>query len=275
MAIVPVLVGTALAWAEGAPTAWAPALAALLAALAIQAGTNLHNDAADHERGNDSPERVGPLRVTAAGWAQPGAVRRAAAVAFALAFALGLYLVAVGGWPILALGLASIAAGWAYSGGPRPISHTPFGELFVLIFFGIVAVAGSHYLQSGSIAGSALLAGAALGSMAAAVLMINNYRDLADDLAVGRWTLAAALGRAGARRAYGTMMLLPFAVPVLIAVATTAHAGAVLALLVLPQALSLVRRLARTEGAALNVLLAQTARAQLLFGALLAVGVSL
>ncbi len=275
MAIAPVLVGTALAWGQGAPIAWGPAVAALLAALAIQAGTNLHNDAADHERGNDTPERVGPLRVTAAGWARSEAVRRAALVAFALALALGLYLVAVGGWPILALGLASLIAGWAYSGGPRPISHTPLGELFVLVFFGIVAVTGSHYLQSATLAGSALLAGAALGSFAAAVLMINNYRDLADDLAVGRWTLAAVLGTTGARRAYAAMMLLPFVVPLLFAVGMPAHRGALLALLVLPQSLSLVRRVACTEGAALNALLAETARTQLLFGALLAVGVSL
>jgi 1,4-dihydroxy-2-naphthoate octaprenyltransferase len=275
MAIAPVLVGTALAWAQGAALAWAAALAALLTALAIQAGTNLHNDAADHERGNDTPERVGPLRVTAAGWARPEAVRRAALLAFAAALILGLYLVAVGGWPILALGLASVGAGWAYSGGPRPISHTPLGELFVLCFFGIVAVTGSYYLQSGGIAVSALLAGAALGSFAAAVLMINNYRDLADDLAVGRRTLAAALGRAGARRAYAAMMLLPFVVPVLFVAMVSSYAGALLALLVLPRSLSLVRRLARTEGAALNVLLAETAGTQLLFGVLLALGVCL
>jgi 1,4-dihydroxy-2-naphthoate octaprenyltransferase len=274
IAVTPVLLGTALAWSEGAPQAWMVALAALLCALLIQAGTNLHNDAADFERGNDTPERVGPLRVTAAGWAMPGEVRGAAFTAFAAAFALGIYLVGVGGWPILAIGLTSLAAGWAYSGGPRPISHTPFGELFVWIFFGVNAVAGSHWLQAGHLSNSALLGGAALGSLAAAVLMVNNYRDLAGDLKAGRRTLAAVLGPVGARRAYAAMMLAPFAVPALFA--WQGHPGALLAFGALPPCIAAVRRIARGEaGAALNLQLAATARAGFVFGLLLAAGVML
>ncbi len=274
IAVTPVLLGTAIAWAEGAPHAWLAAAVALVCALLVQAGTNLHNDAADFERGNDTAERVGPLRVTAAGWALPGAVRGAAFMAFAAAFALGIYLVGVGGWPILAVGLASLAAGWAYSGGPRPISHTPLGELFVWVFFGVTAVAGSHWLQAGRLSSAALLGGAALGSLAAAVLMVNNYRDLASDLKAGRLTLAAVLGAAGARRAYGAMMLAPFAVPPLLA--WQGRPGALLALGALPLCLGAVRRIARGEaGAALNLLLAATARAGFVFGLLLAVGVML
>ncbi len=274
ISVTPVLLGTAIAWAEGAPHAWPAALAALLCALLIQAGTNLHNDAVDFERGNDTAERVGPLRVTAAGWAPAGDVRGAAFGAFALAFALGIYLVSVGGWPILAVGLASLAAGWAYSGGPRPISHTPLGELFVWIFFGLNAVAGSHWLQSGRLSAAALLGGAALGSLAAGVLMVNNYRDLEGDAKAGRRTLAAVLGPAGARSAYAAMMLAPFAVPLLLAAG--GRPGALLALGALPQCLGAVRRMLRGDsGPALNPLLAATARAGFVFGLLLAVGVLL
>lgn len=274
IALTPVLLGTAIAWAEGAPHDWPAALAALLCALLIQAGTNLHNDAADFERGNDTPERVGPLRVTAAGWAPSADVRGAAFGAFAAAFALGIYLVGVGGWPILAIGVASLAAGWAYSGGPRPISHTPLGELFVWVFFGLNAVAGSHWLQSDRLSPNALLGGAALGCLAAAVLMVNNTRDLDGDLKAGRRTLAAVLGPVGARRAYGVMMLAPFAVPLLFA--WQGRIGALLALGALPLCAGAVQRMARGEsGAALNLLLAGTARAGFVFGVLLAVGVML
>ncbi|MBI4985853.1 MAG: 1,4-dihydroxy-2-naphthoate polyprenyltransferase [Rhodocyclales bacterium] len=274
IAATPVLLGTALAWADGAPHAWLPALAALACALLIQAGTNLHNDVADFERGNDTAARVGPLRVTAAGWARPAAVRRAAFAAFGIALVFGIYLVAVGGWPILAVGLAALAAGWAYSGGRRPISHTALGEAFVWLFFGVVAVMGSAWLQVPHLSLPAFLGGAALGLPAAAVLMLNNYRDLADDLRAGRRTLAAVLGPAGARRAYAGFLLTPFAVPA--AFALHGRVGALLALLALPPCLVLVHRVARSEpGPALNLLLAGTARAEFLFGLLLAVGVSL
>ena len=270
LAATPVLVGTALAWAQGAPLLWGAALAALLAAAAIQIGTNLYNDAADHEGGNDGPDRLGPLRVTAAGWATPAQVRRAAWLAFGTAFLLGIYLAAVGGPPIIAVGLASIAAGWAYSGGPRPISHSPLGEVFVLLFFGLIAVGGSYYLQSGRLAPAALVAGLAVGAQAAAVLMINNLRDLAADAAAGRRTLAALLGPAGSRRAHGLLMLAPFAlVPAFV---PPARPLAWLAVLALPLALAVVRQAGRATGAALNRTLADTARAQFVFGCLFALG---
>ncbi len=274
IAATPVLLGTAIAWAEGAAHAWLPALVALACALLIQAGTNLHNDAADFERGNDTPDRVGPLRITAAGWAQPSEVRGAAFAAFAAAFALGGYLVAVGGWPILAVGLAALAAGWAYSGGPWPVSGTPLGELFVWIFFGVFAVMGSSWLQAHTLAPAAFLGGAAVGSIAAAVLMLNNYRDLAADLNAGRRTLAAVAGPAGARRLYAVFMLAPFAVPLWFALG--GRPGALLTLLALPPSLALVHRVGSSEpGPALNLLLAGTARAEFIFGILLALGLAL
>ena len=169
IAATPVALGSALAWADGASPVWTVLLATLACALLIQVGTNLHNDVADFERGTDRPDRVGPLRVTAAGWVQPASVRMAARSSFGLALLLGFYLVVQGGWPILLMGMASLVAGWSYSGGARPISHTAWGEVFVLVFFGLVAVAGSHWLQQGDAWVDALLCGFIVGFPAAAV----------------------------------------------------------------------------------------------------------
>ena len=249
-------------------------LAALCCALLIQAGTNLYNDAADAENGTDQPDRIGPMRVSAAGWADPASVRRAAMISFALAFMLGIYLVSLGGWPIMAIGLASLLAGWSYSGGPYPISHSPLGEVFVLAFFGLVAVTGSHWLQSGTWSNTAVLAGLVVGLPAAAVLMINNYRDLEGDRRSGRRTVAVLIGRGRSRRLYALMMLLPFAVLPLIAL----HGlkGAMLGVLALPISVSLIRRLFRNSpGLNMNALLAGTAQAGFTLGLLLAVGVLL
>lgn len=271
LAATPVLVGTALAWAEGvpqSPLAILVALAALVAAMLIQAGTNLHNDAADFERGADGADRLGPLRASAAGWAMPAQVRAAALFAFGLAFLLGIWLAVVGGWPIVAVGLCSLAAGWAYSGGPRPISYTPFGELFVLAFFGLIAVGGSYWLQAHRLPASALLAGLAVGAPAAAVLIVNNLRDLAADTAAGRRTLAAVIGPAASRRAHALLMFAPYALLPLFA----PGAWAWLALLALPKSVVVARRAQRAEGAAFNRVLADTAGAQFLFGLFFAIG---
>ena len=159
MAATPVVLGSALAWAEGATPLWSVFVATLMCALLIQMGTNLHNDVADFERGADRPDRIGPLRVTAAGWATPRSVHRAAKLCFGLALLLGLGLVWQGGWPILAIGVTSLIAGWAYSGGKHPISHSALGEVFVLVFFGLLAVAGSHWLQSDEFSLAAWLGG--------------------------------------------------------------------------------------------------------------------
>ncbi len=266
LSAIPVLVGSALAWAEGAATAWPPFIVALLCAVLIQAGTNLFNDVGDALRGNDGPTRLGPLRVTAAGLAVPEQVRRAARVAFAGALSGGLYLVFVGGWPIVLIGLTSLATGWAYSGGARPLSHGPWGEVLVMLFFGLVAVSGSHYLQSGAFSASALLCGLALGAHAAAVLLVNNVRDLEADRRAGRRTLASVIGPAAARRLYGIFMLAPFAL-----LAAWFGEGALgPAWLALPVCLILaIRFRVQSPGAQMNMMLARTAQAQLLLGALL------
>lgn len=274
LAVTPVVLGSAIAWADGHPVRLGAFVAALVCALLIQIGTNLHNDVADFRRGNDGASRVGPLRVTAAGWVQPATMMRASLGCFALALLLGVYLVDVGGWPILLAGLASLAAGYGYSGGPRPISHSAWGELFVLVFFGLVAVAGSHWLQAGVPSLDALLGGAALGLPAAAVLLVNNYRDLEDDLASGRRALVARLGRARSRAVYAALMLLPCA-PVAALVAR-GRPGALLALLALPLLIRLTRQLGRQPpGPWLNGQLAATAKTSAMLGMLLAAGVLL
>ena len=272
LAISPVLVGTALAWSDGVTLHWPALLAAMACALLIQIGTNLHNDVVDFERGNDRPDRIGPLRVTAAGWLSPRTMHRATTWTFGLAALLGLYLVTLGGWPILLVGVASLLAGWAYSGGPRPVSHTPLGEVFVLVFFGWVAVAGSYWLQTLQFSLDAVLCGTVLGLPAAAVLLVNNYRDLEDDVRTGRQTLVALLGRPAAQVAYAVMMLLPFAMELLLAL--RGHWGALLALLVLPYSVRLTQQLKQgTSGVALNALLAATARTSLFLGLLLSLGI--
>lgn len=273
VAVVPVLVGTALAHADTGRLAWDVFVVTVLAALLIQVGTNLHNDVADFERGADDPgTRLGPRRATAEGWLPPAAVKRAAVAAFAGAGALGLWLAWVGGWPILAIGIASIVCAWGYSGGARPIAYSSLGELFVWLFFGLAAVAGSYYLQAARFDGTALLAGALLGMPAAAVLVVNNYRDRENDARAGRRTVAVVYGARLSRAEYGTLMLLPFAALPLLAV--TRGPGWLWPLLVLPWALLLVRRFCvEPVGPAFNALLGATARLQFIYGLLLCVGV--
>lgn len=272
LAATPVLAGIALAWAEGAAPQAFVALVTLATALLIQIGTNLHNDASDHERGNDREDRLGPLRVTAAGWAKSSTVRGAAYLGFGTAFGLGLYLAFVGGWPIVVIGLASLAAGLAYSGGRRPLSHTALGEGFVWLFFGVLAVAGSHWLQAHRLSPAAFVTGAALGLPAAAVLLVNNLRDVVADTRAGRRTLAAVLGDGLSRRLHAVLMFAPFlALPVL-AWLLPGQYGPWLALGALPLCRKVVRRMRDARGVAMNEVLAETARAQFVFGLLLAIG---
>jgi len=275
VSLVPVVVGTALAWSQTHIFHYLPALIALLAAMLIQIGTNLHNDVSDFERGADTPERLGPPRATAMGWLSAEAVRRGAWIAFGLAFNFGVYLAWYGGWPIVVIGLSSLLAGWAYTGGPRPIAYTPFGELFVWLFFGLAAVGGSYYLQTLSIDAAALLAAAVVGLLAAGVITVNNYRDLESDARVGKHTLAVFLGRRRARVIYALEVLLPFALLPVLAVTTGKGTWLLLPMLLLPMALAQVRRFWRElPGPAFNEVLAQTARLQLLFGVLLVISLA-
>jgi 1,4-dihydroxy-2-naphthoate polyprenyltransferase len=272
ISVAPVVAGTALAWAATGRLDPRPFAASLFGALAIQAGTNLYNDVADALRGGDQPMRQGPPRVTALGWASPARVRLAALTCFALALLTGLYLAALGGWPIVLLGAASLVAGWAYSGGRWPIAYTPLGEVFVIAFFGVGAVGGSYFLQAGALSPAALLVGVAVGLVAAAVLHANNYRDLEPDRLAGRHTLAIRLGPQPSKLLYALLMLAPFVLLLLPA----APRGGWLALGVLPLAIHLIRRFAtQPRGPAFNAILAATARLQFLLVLLVAAGLLL
>jgi 1,4-dihydroxy-2-naphthoate octaprenyltransferase len=274
IAVVPVLVGSTLAWLDSGQLHVWVMTAALLAAFCIQIGTNLHNDAADFERGADQSEtRLGPKRATAEGWLSARAVHRGALLSFGLAAVLGLYLVWVGGWLIMAVGLVSIAAGFGYTGGPRPVAYSGFGEFFVLIFFGLVAVAGSYYLQTGALSLAAVLTGFMVGMPAAAVLVVNNYRDLDNDRTVGKNTLAVRMGRPATQIEYSLLMLLPFALLPVLEMLGLRGFGWLLPMLVLPWAVRLVSRFRReAPGPGFNDILAATAQLQLGYGLLLCLG---
>jgi 1,4-dihydroxy-2-naphthoate octaprenyltransferase len=262
-----VLVGTAAAWHDTSQLLWLPMLAAALGAAFIQIGTNLFNDVGDFLRGTDTPGRLGPKRATAEGWLLPGKVKAGAWLSFALAFLCGIYLVWHGGWPIVAIGLASLTAGWAYTGGPKPIAYGPLGEVFVFIFFGLVAVGGSYYLQTLSLTPMALLASALVGFHAAAVITVNNFRDLDGDAKNGKNTLAVRLGRPATRLTYAVEILAPYTLLPLLAGLGWPCA---LPLLSLPLALKLIHRFHHeAPGPVFNNILAATAGLQLVFALLL------
>ncbi len=269
--LVPVAVGTAVAAAEGRARA-GPAIAAALTAMALQIGANLANDVQDYERGADTGERRGPARATQSGWITPRAMRRAAIAAFAAAGVLGLPLVWWGGWPIAVLGVLAIAAGWTYTGGPAPLGYRGLGDLMVFVFFGLVGVAGSHYVQAGELSGLALLAALPVACLATAILVVNNLRDLETDRAAGKRTLAVRLGPRATRRYYAALLVAGFAVPLGLW-ASGAGLALLLPLLTAPAAWRLVRRVGDAAAdAALNDSLVATARLEAGFGLLLAIG---
>lgn len=268
---VPVIVGTALALADGAREPLRAA-AALLGALLIQIGCNLVNDYSDFHRGADGPDRLGPARATAKGWLTPRQVALGAAVSLGLAGLCGLYITAVGGAPLFALGLASIAAAVLYTAGPYPLAYLGLGDVFVLAFFGFGATAGTYYLQTEALTAAPLWAGFAVGALATAILVVNNLRDRHTDLVAGKRTLAVRLGPAITRAQYTALVLGAYIAVVAAVFAGAAGPGWLLAFGSLPLALRTIRAVRRTDGAALNPLLGATARLELIFGLLLAAG---
>jgi len=275
LSLTPVIVGAALAWAVEREMHWRAVAAAVVASMLIQLGTNLHNDAADSERGGDGPDRVGPPRVTASGLLNASAVKRGAIVCFAIAATIGLYLAVIGGWPILLLGILSILSGWAYTGGPLPIAYTPLGELFVVAFFGLGAVCGIYWLCSGVISTVAIETGLAIGLLTGAVLLVNNYRDAEADARVGRRTLAIVAGPGLTAWIYAGLMLLPFAL--LRPIGDALPRGSVWpALLALPVTIVMIYYFVREpRGRGFNRILVRTVFTQLLFGILLSLGLVL
>jgi len=261
-AVSPVLVGTAIAHRAGALRPL-PALLALLASLFIQIGTNFANDYSDFKRGADA-NRLGPARVTQSGLVAPGTVKLAAWIAFGISGVLGIGLAALSGWPVIAIGVASVAAGWLYTGGPWPLGYHGLGDLFVFVFFGLVATCGTAYAQALFVPREAWVAGAAVGSLATAILVVNNLRDRQTDAKVGKNTLAVKLGAAASRAQYVVLVVAPFALALLL--------GTAWPLLALVAAIPALRTVLKEEGGALNRGLGQTARLQILYSVLLTAG---
>jgi 1,4-dihydroxy-2-naphthoate octaprenyltransferase len=270
-AIAPVLVGTALARTEGTFRAGA-FIAALLGAIFIQVGTNLSNDYSDARRGADTEDRLGPVRVTAGGLVPPRQVLIATYVTFGLAVLCGAYLVYVAGPALLAIGAASILAGVLYTGGPRPYGYEGLGEVFVFLFFGVVAVTGSYFVQVEKLEWEAFALAVPVGLLAAAILVVNNLRDIDTDRRAGKRTLAVRLGRQKTRTLYSAMLLVAdFA---LIPVAIALSPWVLLPLLTVPLAARLARTVrAHVDGPTLNAALARTGMLQLVFCVLLSVGI--
>jgi 1,4-dihydroxy-2-naphthoate octaprenyltransferase len=271
--VAPVLVGTALAGSEDVFRAL-PFVAALIGSIFIQIGTNLSNDYSDARRGADTEDRLGPVRVTAGGLMPPRRVLIGTYIAFGVAVAAGLYLAAVAGWELLLVGVASILAGVLYTGGPRPYGYEGLGEFFVFFFFGVVAVVGSYFVQTEELRWEAFALGVPVGLLAAAILVVNNVRDVDTDRRAGKRTLAVKLGRERARLLFTAMIVTSFVVPPLLVPALSPWV--LLALLALPLAPPLIRTVAtRTDGPALNAALGGAGRLLAAYSLLLAVGVLL
>lgn len=273
-AISPVLVGTALAGSEGTfrPLAF---VAALIGSVFIQIGTNLSNDYSDARRGADTEERLGPVRVTAGGLVPPRKVLVATWLAFGIAVAAGIYLIAIAGWELLLVGLASIAAGVLYTGGPRPYGYEGLGELFVFGFFGIVAVVGSYYVQTEELRGLAFSLAVPVGLLAAAILMVNNIRDLETDRRAGKRTLAVRLGRRRARRLFAATVYGAFVWTAVVSI-LAGKPALLLMWLSFGLAPKLVRTVAtRTDGPSLNAALARSGQLLAAFSVLVSAGLLL
>jgi 1,4-dihydroxy-2-naphthoate octaprenyltransferase len=274
-AIAPVLVGTALG-VTVADLRVGGFVAALLGAILIQVGTNLSNDYSDARRGADTEERLGPVRVTAGGLVPPRQVLIATYVTFALAVLCGVYLVSIAGPILLAIGAASILAGVLYTGGPRPYGYEGLGEVFVFLFFGLVAVTGSYYVQTEEVTWEAFLLAVPVGLLAAAILVVNNVRDLETDRRAGKRTVAVRLGRPRTRTIFGLMVYLAFLTAPLPWAFGALSPWLLLPWLLFPVAVMLVRQVrTHTDGPTLNRALARTGMLEFGFCVLLSAGLLL
>lgn len=278
--VAPVIVGTAVAFRDGL-VHWPSAIAALFGAILIQIGTNLANDLFDHQRGTDTPDRLGPLRVTQSGLATPAQVRNAMILVFSLAFLIGIYLVSRGSWPIVWVGVFSIAAAILYTGGPYPFGYYGWGDFFVFIFFGPVAVVGTYYVQTFTTTPAVWLSSIPMGALATAILVINNLRDIDTDRRAGKKSMAVRLGRFGSIGEYAFMLLLAIATPLAMLLMGTAGIWLLLASVVIVFFVPMILKSLRSQlepmktGVILNDLLAKTARVKLVYAIAFAVGLNL
>ena len=273
-AVVPVLVGSATALADRQFNALA-FVAALLASLLIQIGTNLANDYFDHQKGADTAERLGPTRVTQSGLVPPATVRNAMLLCFGCAALCGAVLIYIGGWPILLVGLLSIASGILYTGGPFPLGYNGLGDVFTFIFFGVVAVLGTDYLHTGAFRWVALLASLPVALLVTAIIVVNNLRDVPTDRKAGKHTLAVIFGERFARLEYDVLVVGAFLCLPVVWLGGGASPFTLLAWLSVPLALPMLKLIGNEQGQALNAGLRGTARLHMVFGALLALGLLL
>ncbi|MBD3258187.1 1,4-dihydroxy-2-naphthoate polyprenyltransferase [candidate division GN15 bacterium] len=270
-ALAPVVIGTAMAWSAGAFHLWS-AVAAGLGAILIQIGTNFANDYYDYTKGTDTEDRLGPLRVTSAGMVKPSTMKTATIVVFALALLVGAYLVWRGGWPIVIIGLMSILFGILYTAGPYPLGYNGLGDIFVLIFFGPVAVGGTYYVQALTVTWPAIVAGLGPGLLSVAILVVNNVRDLDNDRAAGKRTLAVSFGRNFSVVQYVFSVVSAMLVPVVLSVLLDDHYWSLLAIVAIVPAIPAMQSVARDRGRILNNTLAATGRVLLIYSILFAVG---
>ena len=249
-----------------------PALAALLGALLIQIGTNFANDVFDFKKGADTTQRLGPMRVTQAGLLSPEQVMSGMWLTFGLATIIGLYLVFVGGWPIVVIGLLSIISGIAYTGGPFPLGYNGLGDLFVFIFFGLVAVCGTYYVQAGTVSPASVWAAVPVGLLATAILVVNNLRDIDTDRVAGKKTLAVRFGEQATQIEYFLLLGLSYIIPPLMWLLGLAPIGVLLTWLSVPMIKPLHHLIMHEKGRPLNMALAGTARLELVYSVLLSLG---
>jgi len=270
---VPVILGSAIAAADG-EFSFPSAFVALLCALGIQVATNFINEIYDFRKGADTAERLGPTRTVAAGIISEKKMITVSITLLSLVFLLGMYLVYNAGWPILLIGLLSMLFAWAYTGGPFPIAYSGFGDLFVFVFFGLVAVGGTYYVQAFELPFPVLLAAVAPGAFSVNILLVNNIRDIATDRTVGKMTLPARIGGSGARFLYVVLTAVAYLVPLLVWLNGYSIWG-LLSLLSLPLAISMIGKLYRSEGRELNAVLAGTGKVMTVHGLLFSVGLLL
>ncbi|MFT3867935.1 MAG: 1,4-dihydroxy-2-naphthoate polyprenyltransferase [Nibricoccus sp.] len=276
-AIAPVLVGTTLAWhdlwLEKRPLSWAAALACLGFALLIQIGTNFANDYYDFIKGADTKERVGPRRAVAAGLVSPEVMKSVMLIVFMFAFLVGLSLLKYGGWPLLVVGVTSILCGIAYTGGPYPLGYNGLGDIFVFIFFGLVAVCATFFVQTGYVSQEALLCSVGVGLLATNILVVNNYRDVDTDRVAGKRTLVVRFGRRFARVQFGVSLLVALTIPLHL-LRMGYKPVVLLPLLLVPLAWRHTNRLAEAKTAdELIALLGDTGKLLALYAVLLSAGV--
>lgn len=273
-AVAPVMVGAAAAVADGV-FEWMPALAALLGALLLQIGVNLANDYFDFKKGIDTSERLGPVRVTQSGLIPPDRVKFAMIVIFGGALIVGMYLTAVAGWPILAIGVACILASLAYSGGPFPLASHGLGDLFVFIFFGIVAVCGTYYVQALTVTVQVLWLSVPVGLLITSIIVVNNLRDIPTDRKSGKKTLAVILGERGTKLEYLSLVIGAYIMPAVFLISGGFSGWILLPLISIPLSIPNIIAVHKDKGPPLNRALAKTAALSLVFSLLLSAGLVL